>query len=194
CALDARGGPMRRREVITLLGGAAAPSLLWPLKAGAEQGDRRIGVLMATAAADPESVARIGAFQEELRQLGWSVGQNLRLDIRSGDGKGDSLRTLASELAALAPNALLAIGNPATMALRRATRSIPIVFTQVIDPVGAGIVASLGSPGGLITGYTIFELGSSGRLLALLKQIAPDAKRAAIIKERGDPGPLGLVG
>ena len=145
---------MRRREFITLLGGAAAA---WPLAARAQQAERmrRIGVLMASAADDPESQARIAAFLQGLQQLGWTDGRNVRIDTRWATTNADDLRRHAAELAALAPDVILAATGTATVApLLQATRTVPIVFVIVIDPVGAGFVASLARPGGNATGFT----------------------------------------
>jgi len=171
---------LRRREFITLLGGAAA----WPLAARAQQPDRmrRIGVLMYLAADDPETQARLAAFTQALQQLGWSDGRNLRIDTRWATA--DDIRTHAAELAALAPDVLVAGTGTATAApLLQATRTVPIVFVTVIDPVGAGFVASLARPGGNATGFTMFEYGMSAKWLELLKEIAPRVTRAAVLRD-----------
>src|SRR4029450_6410401 len=155
---------MRRRAFITLLGGAAA----WPLAARAQQGERmrRIGVLLYLAADDSEPQARLAAFAQALKQLGWSDGRNLRIDTRWATA--DDIRTHAAELAALAPDVLVAGTGTATAApLLQATRTVPIVFVSVIDPVGAGFVASLAQPGGNATGFTIFSLANLHRLPAV---------------------------
>jgi ABC-type uncharacterized transport system substrate-binding protein len=173
---------MKRREFISLLGGAAA----WPLAARAQQpgGMRRIGVLMAAAADDPENQARMAAFLQGLAQLGWSDGRNVRIDIRWATTNADDLRRHAAELTALAPDVLVAATGTATVApLLQATRTVPIVFVVVIDPVGAGFVASLARPGGNATGFTTFEYGLSGKWLELLKQIAPGMTRAAVLRD-----------
>ena len=173
---------MRRREFVTALAGAAA----WPLGARAQQGERmrRIGVLMASTADDPESQARIAAFAQGLKQLGWTDGRNLRIDTRWATSNADDLRRHAAELAALAPDVILAAAGTATVApLLQATRTVPIVFVLVIDPVGAGFVASLARPGGNATGFTMFEYGMSGKWLELLKQIAPGMTRAAVLRD-----------
>src|SRR6516164_9756910 len=148
---------MRRREFITLLGGAAAA---WPLAARAQQGSRmrRIGVLMSTAADDPERQARLAAFAQGLQQSGWTVGENVSVDVRFGADNAN-LRRYASELAALAPDVILAVGSAATAPLLQATRTVPIVFALVADPVGAGFVDSLARPGGNATGFTVSEYG-----------------------------------
>jgi putative ABC transport system substrate-binding protein len=174
---------MRRREFITLLGGAAA---IWPLAAHAQQGERvrRIGVLMASAADDSENQARMAAFLQGLAQLGWTDGRNVRIDTHWATTNADDLRRHAAELAALAPDVLVAASGTATVApLLQATRTVPIVFVVVVDPVGAGFVASLAQPGGNATGFTMFEYGLSGKWLELLKQIAPSMTRAAVLRD-----------
>jgi putative tryptophan/tyrosine transport system substrate-binding protein len=174
---------MRRRDFVALLGGAAA-SL--PLAARAQQGEgmRRIGVLMASAADDSENQARMAAFLQGLAQLGWTDGRNVRIDIRWATTNADDLRRHAAELAALAPDVLVAASGTATVApLLQATRTVPIVFVVVVDPVGAGFVASLARPGGNATGFTMFEYGLSGKWLELLKQIAPSTTRAAVLRD-----------
>ena len=173
---------MRRREFITLLGGAAA----WPLAANAQQPERmrRIGVLIATAADDPEGQARNAAFLQGLAQLGWTDGRNVRIDTRWASTNADDLRRHAAELAALSPDVILAATGTATTApLLQATRTVPIVFVIVIDPVGAGFVASLARPGGNATGFTNFEYGLSVKWLERLKQIAPGVTRAAVLRD-----------
>jgi putative ABC transport system substrate-binding protein len=173
---------MERRQFIALLGGAA----VWPLVARAQQADRmqRIGVLMASAADDSESQARIAAFMQGLRRLGWSDGGNLRVDTRWATTNADDVRRHAAELVALAPDVLVAATGTTTVApLLQATRTVPIVFVQVIDPVGAGFVTSLARPGGNATGFTIFEYGMSGKWLELLKEVAPRVTRAAVLRD-----------
>src|SRR6516165_6371436 len=163
---------MRRREFILALGGAAAPSLLWPLVARAQQGERvrRIGVLLYLVAGDAEGQARLAAFTQALSQLGWSEGRDLRIDTRWATA--DDVHRHAAELVALAPDVLLAATGTATVApLLQATRTIPIVFVNVIDPIGSGFVASLAHPGGNATGFTIYEFSMSGKWLELLKEI-----------------------
>ena len=174
---------MQRRNFIRLLGGAA---VAWPLAARAQQSDRvrRIGVLMAATADDPDYQARIAAFQQGLQQLGWSDGRNVHIDTRWATTKPDDIRRHAAELAALAPDVILAGTGTATVApLLQATRTVPIVFAVVIDPVGAGFVDSLARPGGNATGFTVFEYGMSGKWLELLKQIAPAVTRAAVLRD-----------
>jgi putative ABC transport system substrate-binding protein len=174
---------MRRREFITLVGGSVAA---WPLVARAEQPERmrRIGVLMASAADDSESQARIAGFLQALQQLGWADGRNVRIDTRWATTNPDDIRRHAAELVALAPDVILAAtGTVTVVALLQATRTVPIVFVAVIDPVGAGFVTSLARPGGSATGFTIFEYGMSGKWLELLKAIAPSVTRAAVLRD-----------
>jgi putative tryptophan/tyrosine transport system substrate-binding protein len=178
---------MKRRAFISLVGGAvAAPAMLWPLAARAQQGERmrRIGVLMASAADDSENQARMAAFLQSLAQSGWIDGRNVRIDTRWATTNADDLRRHAAELAALAPDVILAASGTSTVApLLQATRTVPIVFVVVIDPVGAGFVASLARPGGNATGFLMFEYGLSGKWLELLKQVAPGVTRAAVLRD-----------
>ena len=170
---------MRRRKFITLLGGAAA----WPLAARAQsERMRRIGVLVAVAD-DPESRSRIAVFAEELQQLGWIDGRNIRIDVRWGSGDPEHFRRHAAELVALAPDVILVSGGSGMGPMLQATRTVPIVFVQVTDPVGAGFVDSLARPGGNATGFTHFEYGISAKWLELLKQIAPGMTRAAVLRD-----------
>jgi putative ABC transport system substrate-binding protein len=180
---------MRRREFITLLGGAAA----WPLAARAQQSERmrRVGMLMPFTADDPEAQARMLAFAQELQHLGWTVGRNLRIDIRWGAGDADRNRRYAAELLALTPDVILANGGPELAPLQQATRSVPIVFANVVDPVGQGFVASLARPGGNATGFTPTEFGESGKWLELLKEIAPRVTRAAVLFNRAFAAGIG---
>jgi putative ABC transport system substrate-binding protein len=173
---------MRRREFITLLGGAAAT---WPLAARAQQAERmrRIGVLMNLAVGDPEGEARIAAFVQALQRLGWSDGRNLRIDHRWAAGDAGRFKRYAEELLALAPDVILAAATPSVQALQRATRTVPIVFANVADPVGAGFVDTLARPGGNATGFTPFEYGLSGKWLELLKEIAPRVTRVAVLRD-----------
>jgi ABC-type uncharacterized transport system substrate-binding protein len=173
---------MKRREFIWLLGGAAAA---WPLAARAQQGERvrRIGVFMPLAADDPESLARVGAFLQGLQALGWTDGRNVRIDYRWAAGDAERIRRYASELVALAPDVILAGGGAVVPSLLQATRTVPIVFTQTPDPVGAGFVNSLARPGGNATGFTTFEYGISAKWLELLKEITPRVTRAAVIRD-----------
>jgi putative tryptophan/tyrosine transport system substrate-binding protein len=171
-----------RREFITLLGGAAAA---WPLGGRAQQAERmkRIGVLMNVAAGDPEGQTRLAAFQQGLQQLGWIDGRNLRTDTRWGAGDADRFRRYAVDLVALAPDVILAAGSPVVAALQQATRTVPIVFALVADPVGSGYVASLGRPGGNTTGFASTEFGISGKWLELLKEVAPRTTRVAVLRD-----------
>jgi putative ABC transport system substrate-binding protein len=172
---------MRRRAFIMFVGGSAA----WSLTARAQQAEqmRRIGVLMNRAADDPQGQVRLAAFQQALQQLGWIDGRNVRIDIRWGETDVDRQHRYAQELSALAPDILLADGTISATALQYATRTLPIVFTSVLDPVGAGFVDSLSRPGGNITGFMIFEYGFTGKWLELLKQIAPQVARVAVIRD-----------
>jgi putative ABC transport system substrate-binding protein len=173
---------VRRREFITLLGGAA---VAWPLAARAQQGERmrRIGVLMTLAADDPEGQARLTAFVQGLQELGWTDGRNVRIDYRWPAGDAERTRRYATELAALAPDVILAGGGSVVPSLLQATRTVPIVFTQTPDPVGAGFVNSLARPGGNATGFLLYEYGISAKWLELLKEIAPRVTRAAVIRD-----------
>ena len=173
---------MRRREFVTLLGGAA---VAWPLAARAQQPEqmRRIGVLTNLVADDPEAQARVGAFLQGLQELGWAVGRNMRIEYRWGAGDADRTRGYAAELVALAPDVILTSGASALAPLLQATRSVPVVFAQVPDPVGAGFVNSLARPGGNATGFITYEYGLSGKWLELLTQIAPSVTRAAVIRD-----------
>jgi putative tryptophan/tyrosine transport system substrate-binding protein len=173
---------MKRREFISLFGGAAAA---WPLAASAQQAERvkRIGVLMNLSADDPEASARVTALAQGLQQLGWTDGRNVRIDTRWGAGDADRFRRYAGELVALAPDVILSSGTPSAAALQQATRSVPIVFVQVVDPVGSGFVENLARPGGNMTGFSVFEYGISGKWLELLKEMSPRVTRAAILRE-----------
>src|SRR5262245_39890330 len=173
---------MRRRELITLLGGAAAA---WPFVASAQQGERmrRVGVLMTQAADDPEGQARLLALAQGLQESGWAIGRNLRIDTRWGEGDAERYRRYAAELVAVTPDVILVNGPAALAQLLQATRSLPIVFTNVFDPVGAGFTASVARPGGNATGFMLAEYSASGKWLELLKEIAPRVTRAAIIRD-----------
>jgi putative tryptophan/tyrosine transport system substrate-binding protein len=171
-----------RRELLAALGGAAAA---WPVAARAQQGERMrsIGVLMSLVEDDPEGQARVAAFLQGLQQLGWTDGRNVRIDIRWAAGDADRMRRYAAELVALAPEVILATGTPVTAALLQATRSVPIVFVVVPDPVANGFVESLARPGGNATGFTVYEYGLGGKWLELLKEIAPHVTRAAVLRD-----------
>src|SRR5262249_3224794 len=183
---------LRRRDFITLLGGAA---IAWPLAARAQQGERmrRIGVLMTTAADDPEGQARIAAFLQGLQQSGWTVGGNVRIDIRYGADNA-ATRKHAGDLASLAPDVILANSSAAVASLLQATRTVPIEFAVVADSVGAGFVDSLARPDGNATGFTPFEYGVSGKWLELLKQVAPGVTRVAVIRDPTTAVGLGQFG
>jgi putative ABC transport system substrate-binding protein len=179
---------MRRREFLGVLGGLATG----PLAARAQQAERvrRIGVLNSLAAHDSEGQTRIAAFVQGLQQAGWSVGRNLQIDFRWAAGRIEDHRKLAMELTALAPEVILATGSAATAPLH-AGSTVPIVFVNVIDPVGAGFVESLSRPGGHATGFTQFEYSTSGKWLELLKEIAPRVTRAAVLRDPALPSGLG---
>jgi putative ABC transport system substrate-binding protein len=173
---------MRRRDFIVRLGGTAAT---WPLAARAQQTRqmRRIAVLMVLGADDPEGQARVAAFAQGLQQLGWSVGQNVQIDYRWASVDAEGLRKYAAELVALKPDVILAHSSSAVAQLLQATRTVPVVFTNVADPVGAGYVDGLARPGGNATGFTVFEYAMGGKWLELLKEIAPHVTRAAVVRD-----------
>ena len=175
---------MTRRKFITLLGGAAAA---WPLAARAQQPDhvRRIGILMYLVSDDADAQSRNAAFLQGLQEMGWAVGRNVRIDYRWGASNFDPerMRKGAVELVALAPDVVLTTTVPIALALRQVSRTVPIVFAGAIDPVGAGLVASLARPGGNATGFTTFEYGISAKWLELLKEISPGVKRVAVLRE-----------
>jgi ABC-type uncharacterized transport system substrate-binding protein len=183
----------KRREVITLLGGAAAA---WPIMVRAQQSERmrRVGVLMTTPADDPEGQARIAALLQSLHPLGWSDGRNVRIDYRWGAGDADRIRRYAAELVGLGPDLVLASGTAAMGPLLQTTRSVPIVFVLVADPVGAGFVDSLARPGGNATGFTTQEYGFGGKWLELLKEISPDMSRAAVVRDPAITAGIGTFG
>ena len=172
---------MRRREFISLLGGAAA----WPLAAYAQQGDRmrRIGVLLPVATEDAEFQTRVGAFLQALQQLDWTIGRNVEIDIRWATANADAIRRQAAELAALAPDVILAHGAPTLGPLLQVTRTVPIVFPVASDPVAAGFVESLARPGGNATGFMDWEYGMAVKWPELLKQIAPSVTRVAVLRD-----------
>jgi len=177
---------IKRREFIALLGGAA---MAWPLAAHAQQRERmrRVGVLMNRAADNPEGQTRFAAFLQGLQEAGWAVGRNVRIDIRWGIDDVDRQRTYAAELVALVPDIILASGTLSLAAMQQASRSVPIVFAAVADPVGGGFVDSLARPGGNVTGFLLFEYSLSGKWLELLKQIAPRVTRAAVLRNATNP-------
>jgi putative ABC transport system substrate-binding protein len=179
---------IRRRVFITLLGGAAA----WPFAARAQPARlRMIGVLLNLTADDPRSHFQLAAFAQGLQEAGWAIGRNVRIEFRFGAGDGELYRKYAAELAALAPDVILTVGGTSAGALRQASRSVPIVFVNVVDPVSRGLVASLARPGGNTTGFTQFEFSPSGKWLELLKQIAPSVTQAAVVR---DPTQISDVG
>ena len=172
---------LRRRHFITLLGGAAT----WPLAARAQQSERvrRVAVLMAFTADDPEAQPRLLAFAQGLQELGWTIGRNVQIDTRWAAADADLFRRYAAELVALAPDVILASGSPAMMSLQQLTRTVPIVFVNIVDPVGAGFVESLAQPGGNATGFVLYEYGMSAKWLELLKEIVPPLKLAAVLRD-----------
>jgi ABC-type uncharacterized transport system substrate-binding protein len=176
---------MRRREFITLLGGAA----LWPLTARAQQPERmrRIGVLITFAESDPDSQSLVQALVQRLQELGWSDGRNIRIDYRWAAAERGRAQTLAEELVEMHPDLIVACAGPAAVALWRSTRSIPIVFVQVIDPVALGIVKTMAHPGGNITGFTHFEATIGGKWLELLKEIAPGVDLVTVLLDPDNP-------
>jgi putative ABC transport system substrate-binding protein len=183
---------VRRREFITLLGGAAT----WPLAARAQPGERmrRIGVLHSLAASNAEAQARNTAFLHALRELGWTDHRNVQIETRWGGGDADMIRRYAAELVALSPDVIMATGAVTMPPLLRATRKVPIVFALVADPVGAGFVDSLARPGGNATGFTNYEYGIGAKWLELLKEIAPSAKRVAVIRDADIASGIGQWG
>jgi ABC-type uncharacterized transport system substrate-binding protein len=181
---------MKRRAFITLLGGAVAA---WPLAVRAQQGERmrRIGVIMNMTADDLESQARVSAFVKGLQELGWTVGRNVRIDYRWGEGDTERYRRQAAEIFALEPDVIVSWGAEIAGGSQKVGRAVPIVFAQSIDPVGSGMVASLARPGGNATGFTQFEYSLSGKWLELLKQIAPGVTRTAVLRDTGSSGGIG---
>jgi len=171
---------MKRREFIALIVGAA---VAWPLAVRAQQAEqiRRIGVLLSIGESDPLSVMRVKSFQEGLRELGWVEGRNVRFDNRWAEGDADRYRRHAAELVSLGPDVILTGGTPAVRALQQATRTIPIVFVSISDPVGDGFVASLATPGGNTTGFSNYDPAMVGKWLELLKEIAPNTKKVAVV-------------
>jgi ABC-type uncharacterized transport system substrate-binding protein len=188
---------MRRREFVIGIGlSSAGLSSTLPLAARAQQGEavRRIAVLMNSPPDHPEGHPAVAAFQQALQQLGWSDGRNIRIDIRWGENDVDRDRKYAAELVALAPDVILAAGTLGVTALQRVTRTVPIVFVRVADPVGAGVVDSLARPGGNVTGFMNYEYGLSGKWLELLKQITPSVTRAAVLRDAANPAGIAQFG
>ena len=181
---------IRRREFIFTLGGAAAA---WPLAARAQQGERmrRIGIILPASSDDAEYQVRVGALLQELRQLGWIIGRNIRIDTRWTKGDVDDTRKYAGELVALAPDAIVATGNSTVGPLLQLTRTVPIVFQAVADPVAAGLVESLARPGGNATGFLTVEYSFSAKWPELLKQVASNVTRAAVVRDPGTPSGIG---
>jgi putative ABC transport system substrate-binding protein len=183
----------RRKLLATLLGGAAAA---WPLAARAQQPERlrRIGILMNRAADNPEGQDRLAAFHQGLQELGWNVGRNVRIDTRWSEDNADRSAKYAAELLALTPDIILASGTLAVTALQHISRTLPIVFAAVADPVGAGFVDSLAHPGGNASGFMIYEYNLAAKYLELLKEIAPRLTRVAIIRNAANPAGLAIFG
>jgi ABC-type uncharacterized transport system substrate-binding protein len=180
---------MRRREFIRLLGGATAA---WPLTVRAQQGERirRVGELMGYAESDPAVQSYLAAFRGALAKLGWTDGSNLRIELRWGAADPDRIKSFAKELVDLRPDAILGTTTPVISALARETHTIPIVFTNVVDPIGSGFVASLAHPGGDITGFTALDSALGGKWVGLLKEIAPHTVRAALLFNPTTASPL----
>jgi putative ABC transport system substrate-binding protein len=184
---------MRRREFITLLGGTAAA---WPLVARAQRPERirRIGVLQNLAADDPEGQLRLTAFGQGLQQLGWTVGHNLRIDYRWSVGDAERIRKSVADIVALSPDIILAAGGRNMTVLQQADRAIPVVFVTISDPVSGGFVESMPHPGGNATGFSVLEWNMSGKWLELLKQIVPQIRRVAVLRDPANPGGTGQLG
>jgi putative ABC transport system substrate-binding protein len=183
---------LKRRTFIALVGGAAA----WPLAARAQQAPRmrRIGVFMPGVANDPEYEVPIAAFLQALGELGWMVGRNVRIDYRWGAGDVERYRVIAAELIALSPDVVLAFGYATASALQKATRSVPIVFASITDPVGGGLVASLARPGGNATGFITSEFGFAAKWLELLKEVAPRVTRVMVLRDAAIASQIALFG
>jgi putative ABC transport system substrate-binding protein len=183
---------IRRREFITLLGGAAVAA--WPLAARAQQSERmrRIGVLMSTSEGNVEREVHIAALRGAMKMLGWTIGKNLHIEYRSAAGDADRLRAMAHELVDLSPDVLVTPGSPATAAMLAATRTIPIVFVEAADPLGSGLVSSLAHPGGNVTGFTFSEFSIGSKWLEILKEIAPRIDRVLVVAIPENIGSAGL--
>jgi ABC-type uncharacterized transport system substrate-binding protein len=183
---------VNRRSFIALLSGAAAG---WPFEASAQQPGRMpsVGYLVSDAQDDPVGRARLTAFREALAKLGWVDGRNIRIDYRWSVSGAERLRAAASELVGLTPNVILALGSPASEALRRETRTIPVVFVAAADPLGIGLVESLAHPGGNLTGFTNYDFPMGGKWLEILKEVAPGIKRVLVVLPPGNPGIQGLL-
>src|SRR3974390_421820 len=187
CSSFASGKAMRRRDFITLVGGSA---VAWPLALRAQQSGqmRRIGVLVPFAKDNPDGQARITAFLQGLQTLGWTEGRNLQIEYRWGSG---DLQKAAAELVALSPDVIFASNTPAVAALQQATRSVPVVFASVADPLSAGFVASLAKPGGNITGFTLYDYSMGAKWVELLKEIAPPVTRVGVIRDPTSTASIG---
>jgi putative ABC transport system substrate-binding protein len=183
---------LKRRDFVTLLGAAAA----WPFAARAQQGERvrRVGVLINLTSDDPEAPARVAALAQGLGELGWTVGRNVMIEYRWGGADTERIRTSAAELVALAPQVILANTSQAVTILLQATRTVPIVFVNLPDPVGAGFVNSLARPGGNVTGFLAFEYGMAAKRLELLKEVAPRTTRVAMIRDFTTLAGAGMFG
>ena len=184
---------MQRRQFITLLGGAVAAPAISSSAIRAQDRMPRIGALFVFAEGDPEGRERVAAFQDGLKHLGWAPGSNVQIDYRWAQGSAERLRALAAELVALKPDVIVATGTTTTSVLKQETSAVPIVFVQVIDPVGAGYVASLARPGGNMTGFAQFEYGVAVKWPELLKQIAPSVNRVAVIHDSALPAAAGIL-
>jgi putative tryptophan/tyrosine transport system substrate-binding protein len=182
---------MKRREFVTLLGGA---TIVWPLAAQAQQPERHIGVFMDLTESDPEGQARVAALKRGLQDLGWIEGRNLWIATRWAGGEAARMKPLAAELVSLAPEVIVSSGGPTLAALQQATRTIPLVFGQVLDPVAQGFVDSLSRPGGNITGFSSFEYAMGGKWLGTLKEIVPSIARVAVLRDPGAVGAIGMLG
>jgi len=181
-------GQLRRREFIGLLGSAP---IFAPGRARAQEKVRRVGILMNATAEESEAQSYVAFFHQGMQEAGWSLGRNLAVDLRWSGGDADRRRQFAAELAALSPDVLVAAGGPVVVALKRAAPTVPIVFAQSIDPVGAGLVSSLARPGGNITGFTQFEYGLSAKWPELLKEIDPGLKRVGVLRDPANPAGIG---
>jgi putative tryptophan/tyrosine transport system substrate-binding protein len=184
---------VKRRDFITLIGGAASA---WPLAARAQQADgvRRVGIFMDLSEQDVEGQTRVAAFRKGLQDLGWTEGRNVKFDTRWTAGDPARMRRYAAELVGLAPEVIMNGGLPTLVAMQQETRTIPVVFAQVLDPVGAGFVESLARPGGNITGFVSFEYSMAGKWLETLKLIAPNIVRIAAIRDLASPSEMGMLG
>src|SRR3974390_1025202 len=183
---EPRGRPMRRRDIITLLGGGAA-TVAWPAALRAQQRMRRIGIILPATADDERFQTFVGAFLQELQSSGWSIGRNVRIDTRWATANAAAIRRHAAELVALTPDVILAVGASTVAPLLQATRTVPIVFAVASDPVGNGFVDSLGRPGGNATGFMSFEYSMAAKWLELLKQIAPGVASVAVLRDTANP-------